>query len=117
MATLNDLKPETILNATSPSISLPDYRLARIQRYERYANPPLRKPSKLVPFTTGVLVALFYFIGLYPKLVDSTDATFDDPLFSDASDRLVRAVFDKESYTWRKASQGTLVPESLCDRK
>ena len=96
---------------------IPEYRVARIARYREYANPPPRKPSKLVPITVGVFAAMYAVIGLYPKMVEKTEFTFDDPAFTDLSDRLVTAVFDKDTYSWRKSKEGTLVPESLCDRK
>jgi hypothetical protein len=96
--------------------NVPEYRLARLKRYEDYANPPLRKPSKLFPVTVGIMAALYVVIGLYPKMVDKSEFTFDDPIFSDMSDRLVRAVFDNDTYSWKKSKDGTLVPESLCDR-
>ena len=94
-----------------------EYRAARYRRYEAYANPPLKQPSKLVPVMVGVLATLYGLVGLYPKIMDQTEFTHDDPIFSDMSDRLVKAIFDRETYTWKKSTQGiTLVPESLCDR-
>lgn len=106
-----------VQNEVSTRESPGNYRLARIERYERYANPPLKKPSRLVPILVGVMSALYVFVGLYPKLVDQSALTFDDAVFTDLSDRLVKAVFDKESYTWRRSKEGTVVPESVCEKK
>lgn len=111
---LSQLKVQTHVT-TNPE--RPEYRIARSKRYEEYAHPPPRKPSKLFPVTVGMMAALYVVIGLYPKMVDKSEFTFDDPIFSDVSDRLVRAVFDKETYTWKKSDEGALVPESLCDRR
>ncbi len=107
-----------ICNDVSKLDNVPEYRLARIRRYQEFANPPLRSPSKLVPITIGVMIALYAFIGMYPKLIDKGSETFDDPMFTDRSDRLVNAVFDEGSYSWKKTGiTGILVPESICKSK
>ncbi len=92
-------------------------RIARIERYKEYANPPPRKPSKLFPVTCGVMVGLYAIIGLAPQFMDETGFTFDDANFNDLSDRLVSAIFDPDTNSWQKsAHSGLKVPESLCKK-
>ena len=77
-------------------------RARRLSRYHVYASKAPSNSTSLLYYTAIAIGGLYLTIGLAPLYLDCSifNHSFDDPSFSDSSDRVCRAVYDESSRKW-----------------